>query len=117
MEELLGFFDILMNVRGSKTNEAVLEDPETVEQMAAQKEPARRKTPLFGYTEIHDLLQTLIEVQAGQEIFPRPKIPGQELRLKRHISKTLSSVEKAQERSRKRREREQAKLIQSSKGT
>jgi len=105
MEELLGFFDTLMNIAGSKTNEAVLEDPETIEWMASRKDDDSRKTPIFGQTETISLLKTLIDVQAGESVMPRAKIPGLELRQKRQFAQTKSSVAKAQERDRKRRER------------
>jgi hypothetical protein len=114
MGELLGFFDVLMNIPGSKTYEAVLENPDTIEWMAAQKDSGSRKVPLFGHTEIVSLLKTLIDVTAGQETMSRPKIPGHELRTQRKIKKTNNSVAQAQERARKRDERLLA--AQSSKG-
>ena len=104
MEELLGFFDTLMNIVGSKTNEAVLEDPETIEWMASTKDDGRRTVPIHGQTEIVSLLKTLIDVTAGKEVMPRHKIPGHELRLDRKIAKTHSSIAKAQERAKKRTE-------------
>jgi hypothetical protein len=104
MEELLGFFEILINLQGSKTNEAVLNDPEVIEWMASMKDDGRRTIPIFGQTEIVSLLKTLIDVSAGKEIMPRHKIPGHELRLDRKIAKTHSSIEKAQERAKKRTE-------------
>ena len=104
MEELFEFFDTLVNWQGSKTNEAVLEDPEVIEHMASMKDDGRRTTPIFGQTEIVSLLKTLIDVTAGKEVMPRHKIPGLELRLDRKIAKTHSSIEKAQERARKRTE-------------
>lgn len=118
MGELLGFFNTLMNIQGSKTNEAVLQDPETIEWMASQKGDSDSGVPIFGNTEIVSLLKTLIEVQAGKELYPRPKIPGLELRKRRKIAKTKSSIEKAQERARLRREQMERKLSrQESKGS
>lgn len=110
MDELLRFFDVLMNIQGSKTNEAVLEDPITIEWMASRKDRDDvHRTPIFGHTETIALLKTLVDIGAQKEITSRPKIPGLELRLKRKIAKTNSSIEKAQERDRKRREREAAR--------
>jgi hypothetical protein len=101
MEELLEFFEILINTQGTKLNEAVLNDPEVIEWMASIKDDRRRTVPIYGQTEIVSLLKTLIDVTAGDDIMPRHKIPGHELRLNRHVAKTNSSIEKAQERSRK----------------
>lgn len=102
MEELFGFFDALINIQGTKLNEAVLNDPEVIEWMASIKDDRRRTVPIYGQTEIVSLLKTLIDVTAGDDIMPRHKIPGHELRLNRHVAKTTSSVAKAQERDRKR---------------
>lgn len=116
MGELLGFFNTLMNIQGTKTNEAVLNDPETIEWMASGSDKDDGKIPIFGHTEIVSLLKSLIEVQTGKEL-PRPVIPGLELRIQRKIKRTHSAVAKAQERARKSRERLERKRIQSSKGT
>lgn len=106
MDELLNFFDVLMNMSGTKTNEAVLEDPETIEYMGSRsdKDDGPRKVPIFGHTETISLLKTLIELKCGKEL-PRPTIPGLELRLQRKISATNSGVAAAQERSRIRKEK------------
>lgn len=121
MEELLGFFEILINMQGSKLNEAVLHDPEVIEWMASMKDDGRRTVPIHGQTEIVSLLKTLIDVSAGKEIMSRHKIPGHELRLDRKIAKTHSSVEKAQERAKKRKaaqakrdERDRLRALESS---
>lgn len=102
IEELLFFFDTLMNIGGTMTNEAVLEDPETIEYMGNQsdKDDGPRKVRLFGHTEEISLLKTLIELKIGKEL-PRPKIPGLELRLQKKITKTNDAVAAAQERARK----------------
>lgn len=99
MTELLGFFDTLMNLEGSKTNEAVLHDPETIEWMAKQPEQRSYKPPIFGHTKEVNLMMMAIEVQTGKSM-PRPVIPGLELRTKRKIIKTKVSVAQAQERNR-----------------
>lgn len=92
-----------MNIAGTLTNEAVLEDPETIQYMASRKasDDGPTKVRIFGHTEIVSLLKTLIEVKVGKEL-PRPKIPGLELRLKRAIAKTNSLVLAAQARSKAR---------------
>lgn len=111
IDELLGFFETLMNITGTKTNEAVLEDPEVVEQMGSgsDRDDGPHKVPIFGHTEVVSLLKTLVELKVGKEL-PRPKIPGLELRVQRKIAATNDGVAAAQERSRirnqKRRERE-----------
>lgn len=114
---MLGFFDILINIQGTKLNEAVLHDPEVIEWMATIKDNGRRTVPIHGQTELISLLKTLIDVTARKEIMPRHKIPGHELRTNRHIAKTNSSVAKAQERARIRAERERLRQQESSKGT
>lgn len=114
MEELLGFFNTLMNIAGTMTNEAVLEDPETIEYMGSRQaaDDGPSKVRIFGHTETVSLLKTLIEVKVGKEL-PRPKIPGLELRLSRRIAKTNRAVSAAQDRSKaraeKRRQREAAR--------
>lgn len=98
-----------MNISGSKTNEAVLEDPETIEWMGSRKssDDGPRKTPIFGHTEEISLLKTQIELKIGKSL-PRPVIPGLELRLQRKIIKTHNAVEAAQKRARDRLQRNSA---------
>lgn len=104
MSELLLFFDTLMNITGSMTNEAVLEDPQTIEWMGSRKESddGPGKVRIYGHTETISLLKTLVEVKVGKSL-PRPVIPGLELRLNKKIAKTHSSVEAAQKRNARRR--------------
>lgn len=104
MTELLWFFDRLMNLEGTATNEAVLHDPETIEWMARQPEERSFKPPIFGHTKEINLLMMAIEVQTGKPM-KRPVIPGLELRLKRKIIKTKASVAKAQELNRLKKQR------------
>jgi hypothetical protein len=115
---LLGFFDTLMNITGSMTNEAVLEDPETIEWMGSRKDSddGPRKVRIFGHTEIISLVKNLIELQTGKQL-PRPVIPGLELRIQRKIIKTHNAVEAAQKRSREKQERLQRKRDRLLKGT
>lgn len=106
MEELLYFFDTLMNMPGTMINEAVLDDPQTVEWMGSQKDSddGPRRVRLFGHTEQISLLKTLIEVNTGKPL-PRPKIKGLELRKQRNINKIRNTVDAALERARARKER------------
>lgn len=96
------FFDRLMNTQGSAVNEAVLEDPETIEWMAAQSEPKSSRPPIFGHTKEIDLMMMGIEVHAGKRM-PRPSIPGLELRTQRVIIRTKDRVAEAQERNRRKK--------------
>ncbi|OQW34511.1 MAG: hypothetical protein A4E20_10855 [Nitrospira sp. SG-bin2] len=96
--ELLDFFDILMNIEGTKVNEQVLEDPETIEWMASQPERSSRP-PIFGHTKEVNLMMMQIEVQTGKQM-KRPIIPGLELKLTRKIIRTKDAVARAQERNR-----------------
>ncbi|WP_099021269.1 hypothetical protein [Mycolicibacterium palauense] len=121
VEELLGFFGVLMNMPGTMTNEAVLCDPETIEWMGSRTRdddgPSRPR--IFGHTEEISLLKTLIEVKVGKSL-PRPVIPGLELRKQRSRKRTLSAVERAQARNVAKAEREmrrQNRRLQSAKGT
>lgn len=118
VEELLYFFDVLMNLTGTMTNEAVLTDPETIEYMGSRKDSddGPHKPRIFGHTETISMLKTLAELQIGKAL-PRPVIPGLELRTKRKIQRTLSAVEKAQERSKRNRELLQAKRDKAAKGS
>lgn len=102
MTELLGFFDRLMNLEGSATNEAVLLDPETIQWMAAQPEQRSHRVPIFGHTKELNLMMMAVEVQTGRAM-KRPVIPGLELRTKRRIIKTKDAVALAQERNRQKR--------------
>lgn len=118
VEELLGFFDTLMNLPGTMTNEAVLTDPETIEFMGSSKDSddGPRRPRIFGHTETISLLKSLIEVKVGKSL-PRPVIPGLELRTQRKIQKTLSAVEQAQLRAKAKRERLQARRDKAAKGS
>jgi hypothetical protein len=109
IEELLEFFSTLMNIAGTMTNEAVLEDPETIEWMGSQtgSDDGPQGVRIFGHTEEISLLKTLVEVKIGKSL-PRPKIKGLELRAQRKIQKTLSAVEIAKERSRRKKKLAQA---------
>lgn len=104
MDELLGFFDQLINEEGSLTYESVHNDPETIELLGSRKDSddGPRRVRLYGFTKEISLMQSQIEVAIGKSL-PRPTIPGLELRLTRHIEKTKSKVEQAQERSRARK--------------
>lgn len=104
MQELLWFFDRFMNIEGTAVNDAVLVDPETTEWLASQRDDGPAHPPIFGHTKEINLLEMVIEAQAGKTVFKRPKIPGLELRTKRKIAKTKSSVAAAQERNRKKKE-------------
>lgn len=97
--ELLDFFDRLINIEGSATNEAVLEDPETIEWMAKQPDKGSHRPSIFGHTREVNLMMMAIEVHTGKQM-KRPVIPGLELRTKRKILKTKDSVARAQERNR-----------------
>jgi hypothetical protein len=111
---LLDFFNTLMNISGTMTNEAVLEDPETIEYMASrtERDDGPPKVRIFGHTEQISLLKTLVEVKIGKEL-PRPKIPGLELRLKKKIARTNNAVALAQARARKRKARQARQAAQS----
>lgn len=101
-EELLGFFDRLMNIKGTAVNEAVLEDPETIEWMASGSDRADRdsyRARLFGHTEERDLMMTGIEAQVGKKIFRRPIIKGLQVRTQRKVIKTKDAVAAAQQRN------------------
>lgn len=100
MDELLSFFDRLMNIKGTAVNEAVLEDPETVEWMASLPETrGSHRPPIFGHTEERDLMMTAIEAQVGKKIFSRPLIKGLALRTQRKVIKTKDAVAAAQARN------------------
>lgn len=99
--ELLDFFDILINIEGSKVNEAVLEDPETIEWMSNQSESHRsNRPPIFGHTKEINLLMMQIEVQTGKEM-KRPLIRGLQLRTQKKIIRTKDAVAAAQELNRR----------------
>lgn len=100
--ELLEFFDRLVNIQGSAVNEAVLEDPETIEWMAKQPEPRSHRPPIFGHTKEVNLMMMAIEVQTGKSM-KRPVIPGTELRIQRNIIRTKDAVAAAQELNRKKK--------------
>lgn len=104
-----------MNMPGTKTNEAVLLDPETIEHMGSttDRDDGPSRPPIFGHTEIVSLLKTLIELQTGKSM-PRPEIPGHTLRLQRKIRKTHNAVAEAQARNRLKRERLERKRSQAS---
>ncbi|WP_081347045.1 hypothetical protein [Mycobacteroides chelonae] len=96
-----------MNIQGTLTNEAVLNDPETIEWMGSRKDsddgPTRVR--IFGHTEDIAWLKRLVEVQIGKSL-PSPVIPGLELRLQRKLIKTQNAVERAQQRNRERTQRQ-----------
>ncbi|APQ42134.1 tail assembly chaperone [Mycobacterium phage Aziz] len=116
MEELMQFFDTLMNISGTMTNEAVLLDPQTIEWMGSRKDTddGPHKVRIFGHTELVSLVKNLIELQTGKQM-PRPVIPGLALRLQRKIIKTHNAVADAQERARKNAERIQRRREKSAK--
>lgn len=121
MEELLGFFETLMNLEGSLTNEAVHLDPETIELLGSRRDTDDdpRRVRLFGFTKEISLLQTQVEVAIGKSL-PRPKIPGLELRVQRNIARTNNAVSRAQERAAARKARalrERNARLNASKGT
>jgi len=96
----MGFFDRLMNIEGSATNEAVLLDPETVEWMSRQPPDRGAYRPrIFGHTREVSLMMMQIEVATGKPM-KRPLIPGLELRTSRTIIKTKDAIAAAQKRSR-----------------
>jgi len=98
-DELLGFFDRLMNIEGSAVNEAVLLDPETVKWMASQdSDRGVYRPPIFGHTKEVNLMMTQIEVATGKPL-KRPYIPGLELRTRRKVNKTKDAIASALERS------------------
>jgi hypothetical protein len=99
--EFLGFFDRLMNIEGTATNEAVLLDPVTVEWMAEQPEERNVKPRIFGHTKEVNLMMMAVEVASGQPM-KRPVIPGFELRTDRKIAKTKDRVSAALDRARAR---------------
>ena len=92
------------------TNEAVLDDPQTIEWMGSRKasDDGPRIVRIFGHTESISLLKTLIEVETGVAQ-PRPVIKGLKLREERAIARTNSAVDRALERSRAKLERERLK--------
>lgn len=100
MEELLGFFEILMNFEGSLTYEAVHLDPETIELLGSRrdKDDDPQRVRLFGFTKEISWLQSAVEV-AIQRPLPRPKIPGLELRHRRQVLNLNSKVAEAQKRN------------------
>jgi hypothetical protein len=102
--ELLGFFDRLMNIKGTAVNEAVLEDPETIEWMASLPESrGSNRPPIFGHTEERELMMTAIEAQVGKKIFSRPLIKGLALRTQRKVIKTKDAVAAGQARNKSKR--------------
>jgi hypothetical protein len=103
LPELLSFFDRLVSIEGSAINEAVLEDPETIEWMALQPDERHYRPPIFGHTKEINLMMTGIEAKLGKKIFPRPLIKGLELKKQRKIIKTKDAVAAAQERNRKKK--------------
>lgn len=93
-----------MNIKGTAVNEAVLEDPETVQWMAAMPESRGSQRPsIFGHTEERDLMMTAIEAQVGKKIFSRPLIKGLQLRTQRKVIKTKDAVAAGQARNRKKK--------------
>ncbi|ALF00553.1 tail assembly chaperone [Mycobacterium phage SlimJimmy] len=100
LEELLGFFETLMNMPGSLTNEAVLLDPETIEWMGSSKDSddGSKRPRIFGHTELVSLIKTGIYLASGQQL-PRPVIPGLELRTQRKVLRIQNSVSAAQDRA------------------
>lgn len=86
-----------MNIEGSLTNEAVLEDPETIAWMGSRTRdddgPAKER--IFGHTKTISLLKTQIEIKIGKAL-PRPVIKGLELRVQRNVIKTSNAIAKAQ---------------------
>lgn len=99
LTELLGFFDRLINIEGSATNEAILLDPETIEWMANQPADRGRYRPrIFGHTREVSLMMMQIEVATGKPM-ARPIIPGLKLRTDRKVNKTKSAVQAALDRA------------------
>ncbi|SKY04006.1 Uncharacterised protein [Mycobacteroides abscessus subsp. massiliense] len=96
-----------MNIQGTLTNEAVLNDPETIEWMGSRKDSddGPNKVRIFGHTEDIAWLKRLVEVQIGKSL-PGPVIQGLELRLQRKLIKTKNAVERAQQRNRERTQRQ-----------
>ena len=98
----MGFFDRLINIQGTAVNEAVLEDPETIEWMASRthRDDGPIRPRIFGHTRQIDLLMAAIEVHTGKPM-KRPLIKGLQLRVQRNVIKTKDAVAEAQERNRK----------------
>lgn len=90
-----------MNIEGTAVNEAVLEDPETIEWMAARswRDNAPSRPRIFGHTKEINLMMMQIEVQTGKP-FKRPLIKGLELQTQRMVIRTKDAVARAQERNR-----------------
>lgn len=89
-----------MNIEGTRVNEAVLLDPETIAWMGSRNRgddgPYRER--IFGHTKTISLLKTAVEVKIGKSL-PRPIIPGLEVRTQRIVIKTRDAVAAAQERN------------------
>ncbi len=93
-----------MNIEGTAVNEAVLEDPETIEWMAqrSDRDDGSYRPRIFGHTKEINLLMMQIEVATGKPM-KRPLIKGLERRQQRIVKKTKSAVAAAQERNRKKK--------------